>query len=97
MAVDDRRLRPIGQLQLVLTPAQSTTTAETIVLHVAHRFAERDCFAMTLVDMGVIPRATLESLGFVPTDTQITFAVRGPERNLEGFADLRPPFFLDFT
>jgi hypothetical protein len=52
---------------------------------------------MTLVDMGVIPRATLESLGFVPTDTQITFAVRGPERNLEGFADLRPPFFLDFT
>jgi hypothetical protein len=97
MAMDERRLRPIGQLQLVLAPERSPATVETIVLHVAHRFAERDCFAMTLVDMGVVPRTTLESLGFAPTDTQITFAVRGPERNLEGFADLRPPFFLDFT
>ena len=68
-----------------------------MVHHTAHRFAERGCFAMTLLDLGVVPRPLLESLGFAPTDTHITFAVRGPERNLEAFADLQPPFFLDFT
>ena len=97
MAIDDRRLRPIGQLQLLLAPERSAATVETLVLHTAHRFAERGCFAMTLLDLGVVPRPLLESLGFAPTDTHITFAVRGPERNLEAFADLHPPFFLDFT
>ena len=52
---------------------------------------------MTLLDMGVVPRSVLDRLGFVATDTQITFAVRGPKHKIECFAGLRPPFFLDFT
>jgi hypothetical protein len=97
MAVDDRRLRPIGQLQLVLAPGRAAATVETVVLHTAHLLAERDCFAMTLLDTGMVPRGVLESLGFAPSDMQVTFAARGPRRNLETFADLEPPFFLDFT
>ena len=52
---------------------------------------------MTLLDLGVLPRAVLEDLGFAPSETTITFAARGPKRNLEVFENLVPPFFLDFT
>ncbi|MNC98246.1 hypothetical protein D3C83_161490 [compost metagenome] len=52
---------------------------------------------MTLLDVGVLPRPVLDGLGFAPSDTTITFAARGPKRNLEAFANLTPPFFLDFT
>ena len=65
--------------------------------HTALRLAERGCFAMTLLDMGVVAPSALARLGFSPTDTLITFAARGPRRHVEAFATLRPPFFLDFT
>lgn len=94
MAIDDRKLRPIGQLQLLLA---DDSLSKTIVHHTALRLAERGCFAMTLLDMGVIAPGALASLGFSPTDTLITFAARGPRRHVEAFATLRPPFFLDFT
>jgi hypothetical protein len=98
MAIDDRKLRPIGQLQLVLpgSPAGGATV-EAMVHDTALRLAERGCFAMTMLDLGVVPHRTLEKLGFAPSDTTITLAARGPLRNVEAFAGLRPPFFLDFT
>jgi len=52
---------------------------------------------MTLVDMGMVPRSVLDRLGFSPTDTQITFAARGPKSTIAVFEGLRPPFFFDFT
>ena len=97
MAVNERRLRPIGQLQLLAAPGCSSAQIETVVHHMGLLLAERGCFAVTLLDMGVVPRSVLDRLGFVATDTQITFAVRGPKRTIECFAGLRPPYFLDFT
>ena len=99
MAIDDRKLRPIGQLQLVLPPGSKAhgATLETLVHHTALRLAERGCFAMTLLDLGVVESGTLEKLGLGPSDTKITLAARGPMRNVEAFAAIRPPFFLDFT
>jgi hypothetical protein len=97
MAINDRRLRPIGQLQLVLAPGATDAQIETMVHDVALFLAERGCFAMTLLDLGVVPRGVLDHLGFVATETLIAFAARGPKTTLEAFAGLRPPFFLDFT
>jgi hypothetical protein len=97
MVVNERRLRPIGQLQLLLAPGCNDAPIETVVHHMALFLAARGCFAMTLVDMGAVPRLVLDELGFVATETQIAFAVRGPQSTIEAFADLRPPFFLDFT
>jgi GNAT superfamily N-acetyltransferase len=97
MAINERRLRPIGQLQLLAAPGCSSAQIEMVVHHLGLLLAERGCFAMTLLDMGVVPRGVLDRLGFVATDTQITFAARGPKRTIECFAGLRPPYFLDFS
>jgi hypothetical protein len=97
MAIEDHRLRPVGQLQLLHAPGASEERIGTIVHHLATVLAARGCFVMTALEMGVVTRAVLEQLGFAPTDTAIAFAARGPKRNLEPFEDLRPPFFLDFT
>lgn len=97
MARNERRLRPVGQLQLMAAPGSTGSQIETVVHHVGLFLAERGCFAMTLLDMGVVPRSVLDHLGFAATETLITFAARGPESTIETFADLRPPYFLDFT
>jgi GNAT superfamily N-acetyltransferase len=97
MAIGERRLRPIGQLQLLLAPGATSAQIEAIVHHLALFLAERGCFAMTLLDLGVVPRGVLDRLGFAATETLITFAARGPKSTIEAFAGLRPPFFLDFT
>jgi GNAT superfamily N-acetyltransferase len=97
MKINDRRLRPIGQLQLLLAPGCSAAEIEEVVHHMGLFLADRGCFAMTLVDMGMIPRGVLESLGFSPTEDLITFAARGPRSTIAAFDGLSPPFFIDFT
>jgi GNAT superfamily N-acetyltransferase len=97
IAINERRMRPIAQLQLVLAPDCSSAEIETAVHHLALRLAEQGCIAMTLLDTGMVPRGVLEKLGFRPTDAVIAFAVRGPRSTIEPFAGLRPPFFLDFA
>ena len=97
MAINERRLRPIGQLQLLLAPRCTDAELEDILHHMGLFLAQRGCFAMTLVDMGMVPRAILESLGFSPTEDLITFAARGPKSTIAAFEGLRPPFYLDFT
>jgi hypothetical protein len=97
MAVNERRLRPIGQLQLVLAPGCTTNEIELVVHHLALHLAERGCFAMTLLDLGMVPRGVIEELGFRPTETVIALAVRGPRSKISAFAGLRPPFFIDFS
>ena len=97
MAINERRLRPIGQLQFLLAPRCSDAEIERVIHQMGLFLAERDCFAMTLVDMGMVPRGVLDNLGFSPTDSQITFAARGPKSTIARFEGLRPPFFLDFT
>ena len=97
MAINERRLRPIGQLQLLLAPRGTDAEIEDIVHHMGLFLAQRGCFAMTLVDMGMVPRSVLENLGFSPTEDLITFAARGPRGTIAAFEGLRPPFYLDFT
>lgn len=97
MARDERRLRPIGQLQLVLAPGCTAAEMRDLVVRTARFLAERGCFAMTLVDLGMVPREVLGDLGFAPSEDRIHFAVRGPESAIELFRDLEPPYFLDFT
>jgi GNAT superfamily N-acetyltransferase len=97
MAIEDHRLRPVGQLQLLHAPGATEERIGTIVHHLATFLAARGCFVMTALEMGVVSHAVLERLGFAATDTTIAFAARGPKRNLEPFEGLRPPFFLDFT
>jgi GNAT superfamily N-acetyltransferase len=97
MAIEAHRLRPVGQLQLVLAPGASDEPIRRMVHHLGLFFAERGCFVMTALELGPVPRAVLEELGFAATEALITFAARGPKRNLEAFEGLRPPFFLDFT
>jgi len=97
MVRNEKRLRPIGQLQLLAAPGSTGAQIEAVVRHVGRFLAARGCFAMTLLDMGVVPRSALDNLGFVASETLITFAARGPKSTIEAFAGLRPPFFLDFT
>lgn len=97
MAINERRLRPIGQLQLLLAPGCSEDEIERVVRHLALDLAERGCFALTLVDLGMVPRSALEGVGLVATEDRIAFAARGPRSTIEAFERLRPPFFLDFT
>ena len=102
MAVDDRELPPIAQLQLLLaidgTEAQiAPGDVEKVLQHLGHRLGERGCFALSLVDMGVVPLEVLEKLGFRQTEDVITFAARGPQDTIAAFEGLQPPFFLDFT
>jgi GNAT superfamily N-acetyltransferase len=97
MAINQRRLRPIGQLQLLAAPGSTGAQIESVVHHMGLFLAERGCFAITLLDTGVAPRSVLDRLGFTATDTLITFAARGPKRTIAAFEGLRPPFFLDFA
>ncbi len=97
MKINQRRLRPVGQLQLLLAPGCTDAQIENIVHHLALFLLERGCFAMTLVDMGMVPRGVLATLGFSATEDLITFAARGPKSTIAAFEGLRPPFFLDFT
>jgi hypothetical protein len=97
MSINDRRLRPVGQLQLVVAPGATDDELEAMVHEQALYLAERGCFALSLVDTGQVPTAVLDKLGFVPTDDRITFAARGPVEVIEAFEGLEPPFFLDFT
>jgi hypothetical protein len=50
-----------------------------------------------MLDLGMVPRGVIEKLGFRPIETVIALAARGPRSKLAAFADLRPPFFLDFA
>ena len=96
LKVNDRQLRPIGQLQFLLAPGCSEAEIEKVVHQMGLFLADRGCFALTLVDMGMIPRGVLESLGFSPTEGLITFAARGPKSTIAAFDGLSPPFFVDF-
>ena len=97
MSINERRLRPIGQLQFFLAPGCSEEEISSAVRQLGIFLTDRDCFAMTLVDMGMVPRAVLEGLGFEPSDDRVTFAARGPRTTIEAFEVLSPPLFLDFT
>ncbi|MDX1383715.1 MAG: hypothetical protein R3190_08740 [Thermoanaerobaculia bacterium] len=97
MAIDDHRLRPIGQLQTVWAPACSEEQVRTAVHDLGLRLTVEGCFAMTLLDAGMVPRPTLEALRFRPADDGVAFAARGPRSNLDSLAGSRPPYFLDFT
>ena len=81
----------------MLAPRGTDAEIEDIVHHMGLFLAQRGCFAMTLVDMGMVPRSVLENLGFSPTEDLITFAARGPRGTIAAFEGLRPPFYLDFT
>ena len=96
LKVNDRQLRPIGQLQFLLAPGCSEAEIERVVHQMGLFLADRGCFALSLVDMGMIPRGVLERLGFSPTEGFITFAARGPKSTIAAFEGLRPPFFVDF-
>ena len=84
MVKDDRRLKPIGQLQFLLAPGASDVQLRGLVHRLALHLTGQGCFAMTLLDQGVLPRAVLEDLGFVPSGTTITFAARGPQAQPRG-------------
>jgi GNAT superfamily N-acetyltransferase len=97
MAINDRKLRPIGQLQLLLADGCSDQQIQQVVHHLALLLAERECFAMSTLDLGMVPREVLHNLGFIATEDQVTFAARGPKTALEAFEGLTPPLYLDFT
>ena len=97
IAINDKRLPPIGQLQLLLAPRCTDAQLEEVVHHMGLFLADLGCFAMSLLDMGVVPRTVLEGLGFSPTQDLITFAARGPKSTIAAFEGLQPPFFVDFT
>ena len=97
MSINDHRLRPVGQLQFLLAGDCSVAEITRVVHHVALYLAERGCFALSMVDMGMVPETVLTSLGFEPSEDRITFAARGPRRTVGAFEGLRPPYFVDFT
>ena len=97
MMINERPLRPVGQLQLLLAHDHEEDQIEAVVHQLALYLTERGCFAMSLVDTGSVPRAALERLGFRATDDRITFAARGPNTTIQAFEGMQPPFFVDFA
>lgn len=97
MSINDHRLRPVGQLQFLLAPGASEARIQRIVHHLALFLVQRGCFALSLLDMGMVPATVLRELGFEPTDDAIAFAIRGPKATLDLLSHAKPPLFLDFT
>ena len=88
---------PIGQVQLVLAPGCSHQQHARVGRFMAHFLRDRGCFAMSTVDMGMIPSVALEESGYVELPVHVTFAVRGPRANVSLFESIEPPFFVDFA
>ena len=97
MAINDHRLRPIGQLQMLHAPDCSEDQVAAALHQLGLHLTERGCFAMTVTDLGMIPRKVLEQLRFAPSDDGIAFAARGPRASLDRITGIQPPYFLDFT
>jgi GNAT superfamily N-acetyltransferase len=97
LAVNNRRLRPVGAIQSLHTQACTPVHLEQVLRHLAQVFLAYGCFAMSLYDLGVMPHALLHRLGFHPSEDRYAYAVRGPRHIIEAFTTVHPPFFLDFT
>ena len=94
---DDKTLLPVGQLQLVWGDV-SDEQIRDVIRDSCDQLASRGCFAVNLVDMGLVPRELLLELGFAPlAGERMAFAVRGPSSATQRFSRVKGPFFLDFT
>ncbi len=97
LAIDDHRLRPVGQVQMMALAEAEEDEREHILRHLAEHFVSHGCFAMSVVDAGVSVERALESLGFERTGDDMAFAVRGPMERLAAFASAEAPYWVDFT
>ncbi len=97
MALDERRLAPIGQLQLFWTTQLEASERADVVRHLAGSLANRGCFAITGLDGLGVSEQEFKDLGFVATGDRIHFAARGPKEKLAALEGQPPPYFLDFT
>ncbi len=97
LIVNDRSLRPVGQLHSIHADSCEPSDFEAMLQHLGHFLSERNSFAMSLYDEGVIPHTCLQRLGFRSSEDRYAFAVRGPQRAIDPFLTVNPPFFLDFT
>ena len=96
LIVNERGLRPTGLIQAVHAENCQPAHLEQLLVHLSHRFLAQGCFAITLYDIGVFPHEVLEKLG-LQSDDRFDYAVRGPREVIDRFADVKPPFFLDFS
>ena len=97
LAIDEHRLRPVGQLQMAAFGEASVDECGRIVRHLALHLASLGCFAMSAVQAGSLPTEVLESLGFEQTGDSMVFSVRGPRKQVAALNGARAPYFLDFT
>ena len=96
LIVNERVLRPTGMIHAVHAENCQPAHFEQLLVHLAHRFLEQGCFAMTLYDVGIFPHDVLKKLG-LQSDDRFYYAVRGPREVIDRFSEVSPPFFLDFS
>ena len=96
LIVNERKLRPVGMIQTVHADNCTPEQTEALLLHLAHRFRELGCLAISLYDLGVIPMSIVEKLGLKP-DQQFQYTVRGPSMNIEAVEDTSAPYLIDLT
>jgi GNAT superfamily N-acetyltransferase len=97
LIVNERHLRPVGAIHSLHAAQCTPAHLEQVLRHLGQLFLDQGCFAMSLYDLGVIPPALLQHLGFRPSKDRYAYAVRGPRRIIDPFTTVQPPFFLDFT
>ncbi|MEM1246340.1 MAG: hypothetical protein AAGK22_08200 [Acidobacteriota bacterium] len=98
MKIDDHPLKPVGQIQTVMTRGCAESHKQRLLHHAALYLRSLGCFAATTLDLAAVPTAVLRALGFRPLEEDLVhLAARGPAETVALFEDEAPPFFVDFT
>ena len=93
---NEQYLGRAGQIQTVYATHCTAAHLQQALHHLGRWLQDEGCFAVTLLDQGVIPHHVLQTLHFRPGEDQMLFAVRGPRSSIAAFTTVQPPYGLDF-
>lgn len=90
-----QRLGVVGRVQTVYAQNCTPQHLHQALQHLCGVFQDQGCYAMGVLDQGVIPPTVLDALAFRPLDDARVFAVRGLATTLQAFDGVQPPFCFD--
>jgi GNAT superfamily N-acetyltransferase len=84
-----------GMIQFIDRDTASVASNVVAIRHITARLLTAGCFAVFMLDTGVLPRRALLRARYVPTPRKVAFDISGPRERIESLGSLSAPYFID--
>ena len=85
----------VGVIQFIDRGTATVASNVRAIRHVTARLLTAGCFAVLILDTGVLPRRALLCARYVPTPRKVSFDISGQRERLESLGSLSTPYFID--